>query len=233
MKITFDPQFDSLALIQAIYTAVDMSRDTADRQERLNFNVPTPPARSALPETDGTLAGRTPPPAPDNVTLMTTPPVSYAAPETPAAPLPSATYVGVERDASGMPWDSRIHAATKAKTADGNWRARRNLDAALKVSVEAEIRATMALPVPAPSAPVAAAPVAPPAPPPAPPPPPPAEAPVVEGFPQFMSWVSSELAAGRIKQEALVTAHKELGLPSLLALNTRPDLIPAIRDALK
>lgn len=247
MKITFDPQVDSLALIQAIFTAFDMSRATANAPSKVTM-VTTPPAPTAgkypefgpPAETAAPAAWLSPVGATGALVAPPPPVAPAAAPVPPPAAMaaPPALTASVARDASGMPWDSRIHAATKAKTADGNWRARRNLDATLKSAVEAELRATMALPVPAPAPhvvpPALVTPVVsevPPAPvvPAAPPPP---EASAGETFPQFMSWVSGELAAGRIKQESLVAAHKALGLPNLLALNARPDLISAMRSTL-
>lgn len=60
---------------------------------------------------------------------------------------PPAHVQGVEIDAAGMPWDSRIHASTKTKTVKGVWKGKKGLnDAALVKRVEAELLATMALP---------------------------------------------------------------------------------------
>ncbi len=83
--------------------------------------VPTPPSASA-------------PPVP-------------AAPTAPVPPAPAATTSpapAVELDASGLPWDERIHAGSKARNADKTWRQRRNLPEGLRESVEAELRADMA-----------------------------------------------------------------------------------------
>lgn len=70
---------------------------------------------------------------------------------------PPAHVQGVEIDAAGMPWDSRIHASTKTKTVKGVWKGKKGLnDAALVKRVEAELLATMALPpggAPQPTAP--------------------------------------------------------------------------------
>lgn len=70
---------------------------------------------------------------------------------------------GVELDKAGLPWDGRIHASTKTKTKPGLWTAKRGVDPALVVTVEAELRQIMAAaPAVAPAAPVAPlAPVAP------------------------------------------------------------------------
>ena len=72
---------------------------------------------------------------------------------------------GIEVDASGMPWDNRIHSGSRAKVADGSWRQKRNLDPNVLAQVEGELRTTMGLPFPvipaAPVAPVVASVVAP------------------------------------------------------------------------
>lgn len=65
----------------------------------------------------------------------------------------------VELDASGLPWDERIHAGTKSKTAAGMWTKRRGVDEGTYEAVVAELRKTYPLeesaPVPAPTAPTA------------------------------------------------------------------------------
>lgn len=102
-------------------------------------------------------------------------------------------------DSSGLPWDERIHAKSKATVGDGTWRKRRGVDDATVAAVEAELRsrlgqagtpqpAPMPQPMPQP-APVAAVappmplpqPVAPPMPPPMPMPQPEPAAPVYAG----------------------------------------------------
>ena len=61
-------------------------------------------------------------------------------------------------DAAGLPWDGRIHAASKAVTGKGIWRAKVGLDPQVKLAVENELRA--ANPNTVAPAPVAPAPVA-------------------------------------------------------------------------
>lgn len=104
--------------------------------------VPTPPSASAPP-----------------VPAVPTAPVPPA-PATTTSPAPS-----VELDASGLPWDERIHSSSKNKIADGTWRQRRNLPEGLRESVEAELRAAApaANPGAAPSVPVPPVPPVPPA----------------------------------------------------------------------
>lgn len=46
----------------------------------------------------------------------------------------------VDLDASGLPWDVRIHATDKSKDADGNWARLDGVDDATVAAVEAELR---------------------------------------------------------------------------------------------
>lgn len=62
----------------------------------------------------------------------------------PTAPVPASA----ELDSAGLPWDKRIHASTRAKLQDGTWRKLRGVDEALIATVEAELRAVQAIPVP-------------------------------------------------------------------------------------
>ncbi len=43
-------------------------------------------------------------------------------------------------DSNGLPWDSRIHAISQAKTKDGSWRTRRGVEDSTVRRVEAELR---------------------------------------------------------------------------------------------
>jgi hypothetical protein len=122
--------------------------------------------------------------APDAETAFAAPPPGFVAAEAAAAAeLAPAPPSGVELDATGLPWDGRIHAGTpaeKIRTKSGAWRTRRGTSDELLASVTAELRQAMAaggapaVPTPA-AAPVAASPEPAPAPaptavPPAPPP---------------------------------------------------------------
>lgn len=172
----------------------------------------------------------------------------------PAAP-------GIQTDSAGMPWDSRIHAATRATVADGTWRSRRGVEPELTKEVEAELKHVMGLPVvpaapsysdvleaafcSAPEAP--AAPFAPSVGAPAPPPSftPPTLAIVPAGvaptashsesnptFPIFMRAVTKAFAAKELDQARLQAAVQVVGLPSLPMLASRPDLVGAVAAAL-
>lgn len=53
------------------------------------------------------------------------------------APIP---FAGDESyDARGIPWDARVHSASKEKVTDGSWRKRRGVDDATKHQVEASL----------------------------------------------------------------------------------------------
>jgi len=107
--------------------------------------------RSILDSLSGSVTVITPP-AP--VTVITPPaPFVAAAPtviEPVVAPAPPvvapappivAAAPNAEVDSSGLVWDERIHAKTKATVADGTWRKKRGIDATTLAAVEAELRA--------------------------------------------------------------------------------------------
>jgi len=71
-------------------------------------------------------------------------------PEVPAPPAPPAASGGTDVDAEGLPWDARIHGETRAKTAKGLWKRRRNTDDAVWDAVRAELKATMSAGAPPP-----------------------------------------------------------------------------------
>ena len=104
------------------------------------FGVPPAPLAVSTPAIAGASTVAPPPPA-SIAPTTTTPGVASSA--------AGASSAGVELDSKGLPWDGRIHAESKGKIADGTWRNKRNLDAALKAQVEAELRQVMsAAPIP-------------------------------------------------------------------------------------
>lgn len=171
-----------------------------------------------------------------------------AAPLEPAAspvgalsPAIASAPAGVEVDKEGLPWDARIHAGTKAKNADGRWKAKKGAPDDLKAQVTAELRAVMG----APPAPAAAPPPPPPPPTPqaaalntalaeaeaaaAPPPPPPPQATApsnTAGFIAAMQKVTAGQADGKITPQDVATIVASLGLTSARDLMHRPDLVP-------
>ena len=147
-------------------------------------------------------------------------------------PPPPVEVAAGNRDSDGLPWDGRIHSSSRAKLADGRWRQRRNTDPSIVTEVTAELRAALSAP-PAPAAIVPPPPVSavlpfpfPPIEEPAavPPPPPPA----AMTFPEFMRAIT----AARLAPGVVLEACKAAGMPSIPALNQRPDLIPSVAAAL-
>ena len=112
---------------------------------------PLPPGAVAAPSTAVAVPFSTAPAA----TTVTTSAATLSAPvpnasTDPSAGAPTALGAasmtpanGVELDKDGLPWDSRIHVESKNKNADGRWRKKRNLDAAVAAQVEAELRQVM------------------------------------------------------------------------------------------
>jgi hypothetical protein len=189
-----------------------------------------------------------PPSAPSVPVVPTAPaaPASVAGPASVTAPpaIAGGPPAGVELDSQGLPWDARIHGSTRARNADGTWRQRRGLnDPDLKKRVEAELRATLALPA-APMPPVApvakpweteqylAGTVATPAAP-AMPKPPAATLPAPATFGEFMGAVSNLVKDGQVTSEFVTRKLQDLGLPSVMALANRPDLLPTVWQALQ
>ena len=86
-------------------------------------------------------------------TPVVTPPV-VEQPVAPVVPISS----DVELDADGLPWDKRIHAATKTKMKrEGTWKIKRGVDPALVEQVKTELRGSvqaLANPTPVPAPPV-------------------------------------------------------------------------------
>lgn len=90
--------------------------------------------------------------APEETQLSLIFPTELPAPVVTAVPEVFAQFVvptspASDVDAKGLPWDHRIHASSKAKNADGSWRAKRGVDAALVASVEDELRIIQRNPV--------------------------------------------------------------------------------------
>lgn len=192
------------------------------------FGAPTAPLALSTPTT-ATAATVAPPPPVNTAPTTTTPGV--------------ASSVGnVELDAKGFPWDARIHAESKARNADNTWRRRRNLDAAMITTVEAELRQVMGAPT-APLAP-SIAPIV-------PTPPPVMVAPVIANSPtvsesaaavappappadarqQFVALVgraAAALQAGKLTQAEVTQCCADVGIPALPLLANRLDLVATV-----
>lgn len=147
----------------------------------------------------------------------TTPPV-------PVEPAPSTSALVVDK--KGIPWDERIHASSKAFIADGTWRTKRGVDAALVTQVEAELRgfADLAATTPAPApAPIPA--------------PPPAPAPVAAAaglspYTQLVVDVSKAMTGKGLNPNVVVEACAALGVANLGEVQHRPELVEPIRAML-
>lgn len=130
-------------------------------------------------------------------------------------PAPAATAT---LDKSGLPWDGRIHASSKAMNANGTWRGKRGVLPAVIASVEAELRQVLAIPAPSPNPGIAAA----------PPPPPASTADVEKQYIDLFGRASSAMSAGKLTQEQLQKCCEAVGLPSFPMLGNRLDLVTQI-----
>lgn len=176
------------------------------------------------------------------------PAATAAAPSTPtngAPPAPGnpASTAGVTLDSAGLPWDARIHAKSSTApggvtVANGTWRKKAKVDAALVAQVEGELRALMSAPgvpvgyVEAPFPNVAPPPphLAPPASPTAAVPGNPVSAPsaAATSFPELVQRVSEGMLAGKIDMPAVTAICAMFGVPDLTLLPQRPDLFPMV-----
>lgn len=137
-------------------------------------------------------------------------------------------------DKAGLPWDERIHASSKALTADGLWRKKRGVEDATVAQVEGQLKQLMSLPtptvvpepvpVPAQMATVTEIP--------APPPPPAPVTPVVENgrdaFINLVTRVSTTINEKKITSEEVKQICNDMGVAALPLLMSRQDLIPAV-----
>jgi hypothetical protein len=139
---------------------------------------------------------------------------------------------GVTLDKAGLPWDVRIHAATKTTKADETWKRKVRVSDELVQSVETELRAALAATPPPPEADPSAAlagastgdEV----------PPPPADGPEKDSpttFPQLLPLVSAAKANGTITDDEIAVAVAAVGLTKFGELAVRPDLIPKFAEA--
>lgn len=193
-----------------------------------------------VPPVPSTAVAPTPPPVPAAPPVFSPPPppasLPLAPPPAPVAPVPPAPVGAaplasgvVALDVEGLPWDARIHAASKSKIANGTWKLKKGMSEQrpLVEGVKAELRNTMAIPAVAP-APVP--PVMPPLPAPVPPLAPAAAADPVE-FAGFMQWVAGLIHQGRWTHDHTTATLGRHSLPGAVALASRPDLIPqVVRD---
>ncbi len=138
----------------------------------------------------------------------------------PNPPVVAAVAENDRLDRTGLPWDERIHASSRAKNADSTWRKKRGIDEGTVALVEAELKALMMLPA-------AAAPAI---------PAPPVPAAVVEdrqSYVTLLSVASAAINAKTLTNEQLSAAVVAVGVPSLPLLANRLDLVPQVMAAVK
>ena len=128
-------------------------------------------------------------------------------------------------DTNGLPWDVRIHARTKTRTANGVWKLKRGVDAKAVDTIEAELTQVMAVPSPPPASPMPAIMIT------------SVEdtesqdlslIPKIMSFPELVTRLSKLIAEGKISQMQMLNACKAEGIPSLPLVAARLDLVPAI-----
>lgn len=139
------------------------------------------------------------------------PPPADDRPDTGPMP-PPVTTPSVITDKNGLPWDARIHAATKSTIADGSWRVRKQPATMNKEEWEAyvsqimaELEGAMAVPIPPPATPAT--------------------------YKTLAELTAAILAAGKTPAE-VQAACTTVDLAGYPMLNSRPDLIPAVAAAL-
>lgn len=148
---------------------------------------------------------------------------------TPTPQITPTQIAAAELDSEGLPWDGRIHAGTKTKTAAGAWTKRKGVDDAVRDAVLAELRqqypaATPAAPPAAPvapaapavptiSIPVAAAPITP--------------------FTQLTDWLARNTGAGKVLTSEWVNEQFAAGNTTLAALAADQDASAQWLEAFK
>lgn len=205
------------------------------------FDIQTPAAVEITPEVVATVSNVLPLPLPTNNAEAEE--VEEEAEED-AAPAVTLSAHGVEVDADGYPWDHRIHASTKTKISNGTWKIKPRTDAALVDKVRAEFDRAAA--APALTAPAIVPPAA--AVEPAPTQPAPTANPIAPIPPTantdkpsnpallFTSTLSMYAQAereGKVQAGSGDAWAKQVGLPSMASLITRPDLCGQFYDQLK
>jgi hypothetical protein len=116
-----------------------------------------------------------------------------------------------ELDVNGLPWDNRIHARTKTKTAEGAWKLMRGVNLDLVKQVEIQLRGALN----APSAPVNV-------------PIPPAATDTNSAWFTAMARITAVVKDGQMTHAQVMTIVKSMGLESIPLIAQRPDLIPSI-----
>lgn len=148
MNITFDPrdpsQLSAVAKIIDVMSGGNVFAPITTDPDKFKLDgsedVPAPVESTVAAQTAADIDGALPLPTP----AQAAPPVAETPATPPASPTPQQPIGDV--DATGMPWDERIHAGTKSQKKDGTWTLKRGVDKDLVKQVEAELRAQMAPP---------------------------------------------------------------------------------------
>lgn len=144
------------------------------------------------------------------------PPAAPSVPTPPTAPVvPGGVSSVLELDVRGLPWDGRIHASARTKNNDGSWRQRRGInDEAMLRRIENELLMAVAARAPTASGGVPSVPAV--------------DASIPAAFGPFMERVSNLIVSKQTTPDAVNAALREhLGMPTMVGLATRPDLLPA------
>ena len=262
MQLMIDTQADpthSLRRIAAlIITEADVrdAEDTPAGSPAIRPNTLRVPelaaAGESAPNVDTAAIFKKPDAAPVSLPLVApSPPVAAApaaaiAPPPPVAPPasagPAASSAGpVERDSSGLPYDVRIHQATRGKKTDGTWKLKKGLDPAIATAVTVELRGATASGVAGPA-------LAPPPPSMVAPPPPasavaPQPGPVASGpapvpsgdtpvtaFRKLMQVITANTNTGKLTNDEVDAALKSVDLPprQLISLVQNPDKVAGV-----
>ena len=129
---------------------------------------------------------------------------------------PATTPVpGVELDERGIPWDSRIHARTKTKIANGTWKRKRGVTDVEYEKVVAELVQTMALP--SPKTPEMS----------------PVPASKSATYEDLMAFATAAISREEINHHEIASICQNYGIASLPLCGTRPDMIPSILEDVK
>lgn len=119
------------------------------------------------------------------------------------------TIPAIELDHDRLPWDARIHARTKTKTADGRWKLMRGVGKTKVESINQELEQAALSPPPLPPQVVCNL-----------------------DFPQLMEKIMEVVTSKKMNHQQILDIAKSFGLPSIPVIPTRPDLIPAIGAAI-
>lgn len=226
-------------------TAGDAGAIRDDENEQVGVDADRPNVPPAPDTADAETPSTTPAEPTDifgkaSVSQMDVVPIVPEVPAPLGDAIPTPPVSGADLDSNGLPWDVRIHASTKAKVADGSWRALRGVDKDFVTVVEQELRELMAIPspnaqsvpepetsgaqIPEPSnvdvnvpTPIATIdPVA-----------------STVSVPEFVQWMMALIKDGKITMAKCNEGIASTGAKGLPDLTVRKDLIPAAKLAIE